>query len=104
MLRSVFLFTTISIVGVLSCYFSVFLSALYYHISLKLRKCKDISVIGFDDIPLCTIIEPTLSTIRVPKQQMGEVAAQRLIELIKSDRNVNTKIEVETKLILRDSV
>jgi DNA-binding LacI/PurR family transcriptional regulator len=35
---------------------------------------------------------------------MGEVAAQRLIELIKSDRNVNTKIEVETKLILRDSV
>ncbi|WP_022767550.1 LacI family DNA-binding transcriptional regulator [Butyrivibrio sp. NC2007] len=65
---------------------------------------KDISVIGFDDIPLCTIIEPTLSTIRVPKQQMGEVAAQRLIELIKSDRNVNTKIEVETKLILRDSV
>lgn len=65
---------------------------------------KDISVIGFDDMPLCTYIDPPLSTIQVPKQYMGEAAAKRLMELIATPNSFPVKIEVETCLIRRKSV
>ncbi len=73
-----------------------------------LKECnynipKDISIIGFDDISLCSIVEPKLSTIRVPKEHMGEIAAARLFELISDSKSINRKIEVETKLIVRES-
>ncbi len=64
---------------------------------------KDIQVIGFDDIALCTCVEPAISTIQVPKEHMGEVAAKRLFELIDDPKQITTKIEVETKLIIRSS-
>jgi len=67
------------------------------------RIPKDISVIGFDDIPLCTITEPSLSTIRVPKKEMGEIAANRLFELINNKNITNIKIEIETSIIKRGS-
>lgn len=68
------------------------------------RIPQDIAVIGFDDMPLCTYIEPSLATIRVPKQYMGKVAIQRLHALI-TDADVHPlKIEVATSLIRRKSV
>ena len=42
----------------------------------------DFSVIGFDDIPLASLNEPRLTTIRVPKRQMGAEAAQRVLALL----------------------
>ena len=62
-----------------------------------------IAVIGFDDLPLTGVIEPALSTIHVPKQFMGEAAAQRLISLIRSSKQPPIKIEVSTTLIQRES-
>ncbi len=62
---------------------------------------KDVQIIGFDDIALCTYMEPAISTIRVPKEHMGETAAKRLFDRIREPKQVNTKVEVETKLILR---
>ncbi len=61
----------------------------------------DISVIGFDDIPLCTMMDPPISTIHVSKEYMGRLAAGRLFDLIKDPEPVTTKIEIETRLILR---
>ena len=43
------------------------------------RIPDDVAVVGFDDIPFCTVIEPSLTTIRVPKQSMGEAAVSRLM-------------------------
>lgn len=65
---------------------------------------KDISIIGFDDLPLCTYMDPPLSTIQVPKQYMGKVAAKRIIELISNPNSFPTKIEIETALKKRGSV
>lgn len=68
------------------------------------RVPLDISVIGFDDVPLCTYIEPPLSTIRVPKQYMGKLAVRRLCELIQDPDNIPVKMEVATSLIDRKSI
>lgn len=66
---------------------------------------EDISVVGFDDImPLCEIIEPKLTTMRVPKQRLGMLALDRLIANINNETKEIIKMEVSTELIERSSV
>jgi len=43
---------------------------------------EDISVVGFDDIPLAGLIRPPLTTVRQPAYELGRVAATLLIERI----------------------
>lgn len=64
---------------------------------------KNISIVGFDNMPICTYMEPTLSTINVPKQYMGEFSISRLVEIIENPLTEPIKIEVATKLIKRNS-
>lgn len=64
----------------------------------------DVSIIGFDDRPICTMIEPQLTTIEVPKTFFGSDAVQLLIAKIEKGKNYSTKIEIGTKLVIRDSV
>ena len=64
----------------------------------------DISVIGFDDLPFCEISSPRLTTIKVFKYEMGQLAVKRLIELMKSGSKINTKTQVCTEFVERDSV
>ena len=65
---------------------------------------KDIAIVGFDNVPLSRLIEPSLSTINVPKQYMGEMAVKRLITLIMEKGAQPIKIEISTQLIERKSV
>lgn len=65
---------------------------------------EDISIIGFDDLPFCEIVSPRLTSIRVPKQEMGQIAVKRIIEMIKEPGNVKTKVQVCTDFVERDSV
>ena len=48
-----------------------------------LRVPEDCSVLGFDDVPYAALSSPSLSTIRQPMEQMGNLAVQRLLEEIK---------------------
>ena len=63
-----------------------------------------VSIVGFDDMPFCDMIEPALTTIRVFKERMGRIAVKRLIERIGSDMEESIKIEVGTQLVERKSV
>ena len=65
---------------------------------------KDIAIIGFDNIPMSKIIEPTLTTIDVPKQYMGKLAAERLIARIQDPGLPPINIAVRTTLKERHSV
>ena len=67
------------------------------------RIPQDISIIGFDDMPLCTYTIPTLTTIHVPKQYMGELAVKRLAEIIENPSSCPVKIEVATQIKKRKS-
>lgn len=42
------------------------------------RIPEDVSVIGFDDIPMCQMLEPPLSTVRLAKEELGTVAMDHL--------------------------
>lgn len=45
---------------------------------------RDISIIGFDDIPVAPFIDPPLTTMRQPRQALGEAAARTLIDIIEA--------------------
>ncbi len=75
--------------------------------ALKEAGCRipeDISIIGFDDLPFCEISSPPLSTIRVFKQEMGQMAVKRLLDKIKSQSKIVSKIQIGTEYIERESV
>jgi LacI family transcriptional regulator len=65
---------------------------------------NDISIIGFDDIPMCPYVEPPLTTIHVPTEYVGKVSVRRLCELISDPDTCPIKMEVATSLIKRKSV
>jgi LacI family transcriptional regulator len=45
-----------------------------------IRIPDDIAVVGFNNSPVCTVIDPNLSTIDYPGQEMGKVSASTLIK------------------------
>lgn len=65
---------------------------------------NDMSIVGFDDIDTSPWSRPALTTVRVLTEEMGKLAARRLIEKIEDPEMVPTHILVGTELIVRDSV
>jgi LacI family transcriptional regulator len=68
------------------------------------RVPDDVSVVGFDDIPASALIEPPLTTMRVPKKTLGTLAVERLLKRINGDTSESLRISVNTTLINRSSV
>ena len=64
----------------------------------------DISFIGYDDRPVCTLSDPKLSTICLPKERFGAEAVEQLIYVIQKGWESCIKIEINGNLIERDSV
>jgi len=67
------------------------------------RVPDDVSIIGFDDMSFCDISEPPLTTIAVPKEQYGSLAASLLIDKINNTSIGTVKIEIGTYLVERKS-
>lgn len=64
---------------------------------------KDISVVGFDDIPQATTTHPKLTTVRQPLEQMGQVGVKLLLEQFKNPERPPRRMTLATQLIIRDS-
>jgi LacI family transcriptional regulator len=64
----------------------------------------DVSIIGFDDLPYCEIIDPPLTTIKVMKHSLGRLAVDRLIDRMQGAVDEVVRIEVATELVRRQSV
>lgn len=68
-----------------------------------LKIPEDISVIGFNDVSVAKYVSPSLSTVKVETEWMGELAVSTILELAKEFSTVPRKITLGTKLIQRDS-
>lgn len=64
---------------------------------------KDISILGFDDIPQASIVFPKLTTVRQPLVQMGRVSVKLLLEQIENPDNSPRRVTLPTQLVIRDS-
>jgi LacI family transcriptional regulator len=68
-----------------------------------LRVPDDISILGFDNIPQSAMVYPPLTTVQQPLEQMGRVATQMLLGILKDPEKEHGRIELPTELILRES-
>jgi LacI family transcriptional regulator len=68
-----------------------------------LRVPQDLSVVGFDDLPVARWVSPPLTTVRQPLAEMGRAAAQVLGDLIGGVPLRSKRIELSTELIVRES-
>ena len=68
-----------------------------------LKVPEDIAVSGFDDIPMASMSGIDLTTVRQPKFEMGKMAVSELHSILQgeSDLNVNKRLVLEPKLIVR---
>jgi LacI family transcriptional regulator len=67
-----------------------------------LRAGKDVSLIGFDDLPLCLFTQPSLSTIRFAPRELADLAFRALMEDIQKTE-VKVDCEYKTQFVLRES-
>lgn len=63
---------------------------------------EEIAIAGFDDIPLCEMISPTLSTVRQDRALRAKIAIEKLREL-KNGKHINEEIKLPVQLVIRDS-
>jgi LacI family transcriptional regulator len=64
---------------------------------------EDLSIIGLDDIDLASRVTPTLTTIALPRYEIGKLAMNSLLSQIQDPSQTNNNHEVTTRLIVRAS-
>jgi DNA-binding LacI/PurR family transcriptional regulator len=68
-----------------------------------LRIPEDIAFVGFDDLPIATMSDIQLTTIRQPVLSFGVKAVEILIDLIENGNQPPRHIIMDTELVIRDS-
>ena len=71
--------------------------------SARLRVPDDLSIVGFDDSEQAQIVTPTLTTVRQPLQELGRIGIGLLLRLMEGTRVEALRVELATKLIVRES-
>jgi DNA-binding LacI/PurR family transcriptional regulator len=64
---------------------------------------KDVAVLGFNNENICSLVEPTLSSIDHPAFDMGAAAAEILIKQIANKGVFQEKRMIKSRLVIRES-
>jgi LacI family transcriptional regulator len=70
---------------------------------MGLRVPQDVSIVGFNDIPLAGLLEPALTTVRVPQLQMGIIGTRLLIDRLQGKPITDGRVTLPTELVIRAS-
>jgi LacI family repressor for deo operon, udp, cdd, tsx, nupC, and nupG len=68
-----------------------------------LRVPQDVSVVGFDNISMASILEPSLTTVSQPRYEIGAKAMELLLQLIKGEQVTQRQYTLQSKLVIRES-
>jgi LacI family transcriptional regulator len=68
-----------------------------------LRVPDDMSVVGFDDVPLVALLTPALTTVRQPVREMGALATRMLLRIVAGETLESARVELTTSLMVRES-
>lgn len=64
---------------------------------------RGLSIVGFDDIELASLVEPPLTTVHVPHRRMGQTVARMLLAM-RDDGVVGKSVEFRTEIVERGSL
>jgi LacI family transcriptional regulator len=68
-----------------------------------IRCPEDISIVGFNDMPFVDRLRPALSTVRIPHREIGNVAAELMLERLADESQGAREILLEPMLVVRGS-
>lgn len=70
-----------------------------------IRIPGDIAFVGFNNDPVSTVVEPTLTTVNYPGYEMGQIAARNLIDHLNGAASIHSTntIILRSELIVRES-
>ncbi len=69
----------------------------------RLHIPDDLSVVGFDDLPIARWVGPPLTTVRQPLREMAATATDLIARLAADEELQQTRIELSTQLVVRES-
>lgn len=69
----------------------------------ELRIPQDMSIIGFDDMPIASVVQPGLTTLRHPVAPMAQAAVQELVRRIQDQPGRRQRIEFPSEFVVRGS-
>jgi len=70
---------------------------------MGLRVPLDLSLVGINDIPMVGLVDPPLTTARVPQREMGAIAARMLISVLEHEPVAQRHVLFDTQLVVRGS-
>jgi LacI family transcriptional regulator len=79
------------------------LGAIYAVQEAGLRVPEDIAIAGYDDRDLAGFVRPALTTVQMPCEKMGTIAAESLLRLIQGEVEAVGPILVQGALVIRQS-
>jgi DNA-binding LacI/PurR family transcriptional regulator len=78
------------------------IGALHYAYDRQIAVPRALSIIGFDDITFAQFTQPALTTVAVPRTDIGRIAVQSLRSLI-NEVSPGVDHEVKTHLVIRQT-
>ena len=69
----------------------------------RLHIPEELSVVGFDDLPVARWVGPPLTTVRQPLVQMAIAGARLALRIGRGEHPSQTRVELATELVIRDS-
>ncbi|MEK7254331.1 MAG: substrate-binding domain-containing protein, partial [Bacteroidota bacterium] len=79
-------------------------STIQYAKSRGIKIPEELAVMGFNNDPVCTIVEPSLSSVSQPAVEMGKLAVQQLFKIMSEPKpDVPRTTVLETELMPRAS-
>ncbi|GIG36277.1 LacI family DNA-binding transcriptional regulator [Cellulomonas pakistanensis] len=70
---------------------------------LGLRVPQDVSVVGYDDLPISQWLDPGLTTVHQPLREMASLATRMLLTLSAGGQPPSMQVELVTELVIRSS-
>ncbi len=71
--------------------------------ALGLRVPEDLSLVGYDDIPLTQWVSPRLTTVRQPLRRMAEEATRLVLRMSQGPLESVPRMDLATSLVVRES-
>ena len=68
----------------------------------RIHVPRDLSIIGFDDVPIAAMVHPPLSTIRHPRREVAARAFECLLKTVQGEK-VEDEAPLQPHLIIRNS-
>jgi len=62
------------------------------------------SIVSFGDYEFTSYLNPALTSIRIPAKEMGRLAVEKLISLIAGESDQPLELQIDTEMVVRDSV